>query len=111
MTTASGFSIGNAPIAVGVGLNAGSMFIGNIGSGEKRQFTVLGDVVNAAARYQSLCKDLDAPIVVGQSFLDALGPPEQRLARSHPNHDVRGMGPRNLFAFTGATVSGLAGGN
>lgn len=108
VTTASDFSIGDAPVAVGVGLNAGSMFIGNVGSGEKRQFTVLGDEVNAAARYQSLCKDLDAPIVVGQSFFHALGSPEQQLARPHLNHDVRGMGPRNLFAFTGATVRGIA---
>lgn len=111
VTTASGFSIGDVPIGIGVGLNAGSMFIGNVGSGEKRQFTVLGEVVNAAARYESMCKDLGAPIVVGQSFFDALGAPEQQLARSHLNHDVRGMGPRNLFAFSGATVGGFAGRN
>jgi class 3 adenylate cyclase len=111
VTTASDFSIGDAPIAVGVGLNAGSMFIGNIGSGEKRQFTVLGDEVNGAARYQSLCKDLDAPIVVGQSFWHALGSPEQQLARSHLNYDIRGMGHRSLFAFTDTTVRSIAGRN
>jgi class 3 adenylate cyclase len=109
VTTASGFSLGETPIAIGVGLNAGSMFIGNVGSGEKRQFTVLGDVVNAAARYESLCKDLDAPIVTGQPFFDALGATHQPLAELHPNHEVRGMEPRNLYAFSDATARGIAG--
>jgi class 3 adenylate cyclase len=107
--TASGFSIGDTSVAVGVGLNAGSMFIGNVGSGEKRQFTVLGDAVNAAARYESLCKDLSAPIVVGQSFFDALGKADQHDAKAHVNHAVRGMEPQNLYTFSHATARGIAG--
>src|SRR5262245_29924179 len=111
VVSASEFSIGDAPIAIGVGLNAGSMFIGNIGSGEKRQFTVLGDMVNAAARYESLCRDLDASIVLGQSFFDVLGAEHQRNAQTHLDHAVRGMEPRNLYAFSHTAASGITGRN
>jgi adenylate cyclase len=37
----------------GVGLDVGRAFVGNVGSGEVKDFTALGDVVNTAARLQS----------------------------------------------------------
>lgn len=39
-------------LPVGVGLNAGPAFVGNVGSGEVVDFTALGDTVNIAARLQ-----------------------------------------------------------
>jgi class 3 adenylate cyclase len=66
--TAGHFSFGGQPIRIGVGLNVGPIFIGNVGSGEKRQFTVLGEVVNLAARFEAMCKDVGAPIVVSESI-------------------------------------------
>ena len=109
MTTAPDFSIAGKPIAIGVGLNAGLMFIGNVGSGDKRQFTVLGDVVNAAARHESSCKDLNAPVVAGQPFFDALETVHQRCFEVRLNHPVRGMEPRNLYAISWAAAGRIAG--
>ena len=40
-------------LRVGVGLDVGTAFVGNVGSGEVKDFTALGDVVNTAARLQS----------------------------------------------------------
>jgi adenylate cyclase len=36
-----------------VGLDVGRAYVGNVGSGEVKDFTALGDVVNTAARLQS----------------------------------------------------------
>jgi len=41
---------------LGVGLDFGLAFVGNVGSGEVKDFTAIGDVVNTAARLQSEAK-------------------------------------------------------
>ena len=38
---------------LGVGLDYGTAFVGNVGSGEVKDFTAIGDVVNTAARLQA----------------------------------------------------------
>ena len=40
-------------LSLGVGLDAGVAYVGNVGSGEVKDFTALGDPVNTAARLQS----------------------------------------------------------
>jgi len=40
-------------LALGVGVDYGRAFVGNVGSGDVKDFTALGDVVNTAARLQS----------------------------------------------------------
>jgi adenylate cyclase len=40
-------------LPLGVGLDVGRAFVGNVGDGEVKDFTALGDVVNTAARLQS----------------------------------------------------------
>ena len=41
-------------LPVGGGVATGEVFMGNVGEGEVRDFTVIGDTVNTAARLQSL---------------------------------------------------------
>jgi adenylate cyclase len=43
----------NALLPVGVGVHAGTAFVGKVGSDEIGDFTVLGDTVNTASRLQS----------------------------------------------------------
>jgi adenylate cyclase len=40
-------------LRLGIGLDVGSAYVGNVGSAEVKDFTALGDVVNTAARLQS----------------------------------------------------------
>jgi adenylate cyclase len=44
---------GDPWLKVGIGLDVGRAFVGNVGSGEVKDFTAVGDVVNTAARLQS----------------------------------------------------------
>ena len=41
-------------LPVGAGVATGEVFMGNVGEGEVRDFTVIGDTVNIAARLQAL---------------------------------------------------------
>ncbi len=89
-TTKKTIEIGGRPISIGVGLNAGQVFIGNVGGEEKRQFTVLGTPVNRAARFESETKSLDAPIVMGQAFYERLLPDLQHCLMKHENRLIKG---------------------
>jgi adenylate cyclase len=40
-------------LPIGVGLDVGVAFVGNVGSGDVKDFTAIGDVMNTAARLQS----------------------------------------------------------
>ena len=71
---------GRPSIAVGMGLNAGEAFAGNVGSHRRLEYTVLGDPVNVAARLCANARGGD--ILVSGEFLARLRepPPAERLA-------------------------------
>jgi adenylate cyclase len=60
-------------IQFGVGLHCGSAVVGEIGYGEVRVFTTLGDVVNVAARLEELCKDLSCEAVISHDVCAMAG--------------------------------------
>jgi adenylate cyclase len=54
LLTAVGYGSAGEPwLRLGVGLDIGQAYVGNVGSGEVKDFTALGDVVNTASRLQS----------------------------------------------------------
>ncbi|HEX5910385.1 MAG TPA: adenylate/guanylate cyclase domain-containing protein [Thermoleophilaceae bacterium] len=53
LLAAVGYGAGGPWLEVGVGVDIGPAFVGNVGAGDVKDFTALGDVVNTAARLQA----------------------------------------------------------
>jgi adenylate cyclase len=60
-------------IKIGVGINSGPCYVGNMGSDQRFNYSVLGDPVNVASRLEGQSKVYGVAIVVGDTTMAAAG--------------------------------------
>ncbi len=71
-------------VRIGVGINSGEAIVGNIGSDKRMEYTVIGDVVNVAARLESIAQPNQILVA------------EPTHARCSDSSNLRALGEHNL---------------
>jgi adenylate cyclase len=87
-----------------VGLHVGEVFCGNVGSTERLDFTVVGPAVNETSRIAAMCRSVDRPVLVSETFANVDG------MRGHlvsvGRYALRGVAqPQELFTLDRARAN------
>ncbi len=87
---------GTPQFSVGIGLHFGRVAYGNVGSGARLDYTVVGRDVNLTARVAALCGELDAPLLLSAAFHDLV---EAHQGDQMGQYQLKGLGaPMEIFS-------------
>ena len=79
-----------------IGISYGTCVVGNIGNEDRKEFTVIGDVVNVANRVCDVCKDLKCSLLITDTLKNRLN--EVINAEEIKDYPIRGRKDKiNLY--------------
>jgi adenylate cyclase len=90
-------SEGLPTLTIGIGINYGTVTVGNIGSSERHNYSAIGDSVNVAARLEGLTKELGRKIVITEAVVSRIGKGFQFDPLG--SHRVKGHSPVNVWGI------------
>lgn len=92
----------SAPMEIGIGIHKGEVLAGIIGSPERLEFTVIGDVTNTTARIEAMTREINTTILISEAVFTDLPPTSDKENwTDHGEWSLKGKArPVRLYGLT-----------
>ncbi|MEA2428479.1 MAG: adenylate cyclase, partial [Thermoleophilaceae bacterium] len=88
-------------VSAAIGVSAGTVVAGNVGTAERYEYTVIGDPVNEAARLTDLAKTTPERLLASDAALERAQPRERVRWRAGEPVELRGRSRPTIVATPG----------